>query len=267
MLKYQVGHPIDVPFIKIQLKQSTVISRLRGHRKSASRIRVAHPSPRHVDSTGCGFEMAFKGESDFLPTTRRMIVVRYLPAACWQVGWRRFTTRTFASNRTTVQTLAQRRFQTRFVLALVSGATAGVSVYFFLPDKSRSAITSSSLPLSPSHFTPATIENSQPSGPNTKLLDVVVPPHLIPVHDPWEGPFAPIWSVYIKDDDIQVERPYTPLQGIDEQGRMRFWIKSYLHGEVGRWLHGKAVGERIELRGSLKTWSWQDGEWDQIVMV
>jgi cytochrome-b5 reductase len=78
---------------------------------------------------------------------------------------------------------------------------------------------------------------------------------------------APIWSIYIKDDDIQVERPYTPLEGVSEDGRMLFWIKKYEKGEVGRWLHSKNVGDTIEIRGPLKTWLWQEGAWDEVVMV
>jgi len=73
--------------------------------------------------------------------------------------------------------------------------------------------------------------------------------------------------VFIKDDDIQVERPYTPLEGVDEDGRMLFWIKQYEKGEVGRWLHSKKVGDTIEIRGPLKTWAWQDDTWDDVVMV
>jgi len=78
---------------------------------------------------------------------------------------------------------------------------------------------------------------------------------------------APIWSVYIKDDDIQVERPYTPLEGLDEDGCMKFWVKKYEKGEVGRWLHSKNVGDTIEIRAPLKTWNWKDDPWDDVVMV
>jgi cytochrome-b5 reductase len=144
---------------------------------------------------------------------------------------------------------------------------AGASFYLFLPDPSRSAPTSTKLSLSPSHFTPATIVSSESHGPDTKLLQLVVPPNLLPCYDASNSSFHPIWSVFIKDDDIQVERPYTPLEGIDEQGRLLFWIKKYPMGEVGRWLHSKAVGDQVELRGPLKTWSWKDDEWDEIIMV
>lgn len=122
--------------------------------------------------------------------------------------------------------------------------------------------------MSPNHFTPSTVISSENSGPDTKLITLRVVPHLIPArgdHSPTL--FAPIWSVYIKDDDIQVERPYTPIQGIDDDGRLIFWVKKYPHGEVGRWLHSKHVGDQVELRGPLTTWAWKEDEWDEVVMV
>jgi len=117
--------------------------------------------------------------------------------------------------------------------------------------------------LSPSYFTPALLTSIQTCGPDTKLLTLTVPSQYIP------RPFLskPIWSVFIKDDDIQVERPYTPLRGIDDNGRMMFWIKKYSKGEVGRWLHSKNVGDTIELRGPSQTWNWQDDMWDEVIMV
>ncbi|KAJ7086621.1 hypothetical protein C8R44DRAFT_721291 [Mycena epipterygia] len=140
---------------------------------------------------------------------------------------------------------------------------AGAAVYLFLPDRSRSAPTLDNASLSPSHFTRATLTSSEPSGPNTKLLALTV--HRPPAQT--HTPLAPIWSVFIKDNDIQVERPYTPLEGIDEHGRMLFWIKQYPKGEVGRWLHSKRVGDHVEFRGPLSTWAWKEDAWDEIVMI
>ncbi|KAJ7688470.1 ferredoxin reductase-like protein [Mycena rosella] len=147
-------------------------------------------------------------------------------------------------------------------VSLVGLFGAGAA-YIFIPDKSRSAPTVDNPSLSPSHFTRATLTSSEPSGPNTKLLVLTV--HGLSAQT--KAPLAPIWSVFIKDDDIQVERPYTPLEGIDEHGRMLFWIKKYPKGEVGRWLHSKKVGDTIEFRGPLSTWAWKEDEWDEVVMI
>lgn len=153
-------------------------------------------------------------------------------------------------------------------LPVAGGVFIGLaSLYFFLPDPSRSAPTSSNKPLSANHFTPATVISNEISGPNSKILKLRVPPHLVIRNENEPIGFGPIWSVFIKDDDIQVERPYTPLESIDENGNMLFWIKRYPKGEVGRWLHSKQVGDAVELRGPLKTWPWDEGEWNEVVLV
>ncbi|KXN87918.1 NADH-cytochrome b5 reductase 2 [Leucoagaricus sp. SymC.cos] len=156
----------------------------------------------------------------------------------------------------------------KWTLPIAGGLFVGVaSLYLFLPDTSRRAPTTSKKPLSARHFTPVTVISNEDSGPNTKILKLKVSPHLIPKDGEDPIGFGPIWSVYIKDDDIQVERPYTPLESIDEDGNMVFWIKRYPKGEVGRWLHSKRPGDTIELRGPLKTWPWKDEEWDEIVLI
>ncbi|KIY65430.1 ferredoxin reductase-like protein [Cylindrobasidium torrendii FP15055 ss-10] len=147
-------------------------------------------------------------------------------------------------------------------------AVAGaVSYYFFAPDKPRGARTEDALPLSPRHFTSTTVVKSEPADPagNTRLITLAVPPDLIPKN---ESAPKTIWSVFIKDDDIQVERPYTPLEGIDENGQMKFWVKRYKNGEVARWLHSKRQGDQIELRGPLQTFHWDEEKaWDDVVMI
>ena len=140
---------------------------------------------------------------------------------------------------------------------------AGAALYLFLPEPSRAAPTLDHASLSSQHFTPTRLIASEESGPRTKLLKIAIAPDLLPSRDF----FDPIWSVYIKDDDIQVERPYTPLQGVDQNGHMLFWIKKYPKGEVGRWLLSKNAGDKIELRGPIKTWTWKQDSWDEIVMV
>lgn len=145
------------------------------------------------------------------------------------------------------------------------GAAGGLAAYFFIPSESRSAPTYGTKPLSPSYFTPSVVLSTKHSGPDTKLLTLKVSPQLLPAMD--SSSVAPIWSVFIKDDDIQVERPYTPLEGVDNEGHMSFWIKKYDKGEVGRWLHSKKPGDTVEMRGPLNTWEWKDDTWDDVVMV
>ncbi|KAJ3511550.1 hypothetical protein NLJ89_g4032 [Agrocybe chaxingu] len=151
-------------------------------------------------------------------------------------------------------------------LTMLLAFSAGFSVYFFLEDPARAAPTLGRVSISPTHFTPTQVISNEDSGSNTKLLQLKLPKHLLPKDNP-EEIFAPIWSIFIKDDDIQVERPYTPLTGVDDDGHMLFWIKKYPSGEVGRWLHSKKPEDRVEIRGPLKTWVWKEDTWDDVVMV
>ncbi|KAJ7591334.1 ferredoxin reductase-like C-terminal NADP-linked domain-containing protein, partial [Mycena floridula] len=140
--------------------------------------------------------------------------------------------------------------------ALVSLASVGgVSAYYLLPRKSQQHDS-----LSASRFTSCTVLSTEESGPDTRLISLALPSHITRQKHP------AIWSVFIKDDDIQVERPYTPLTGL-EDGKLVFWIKRYSRGEVGRWLHSKEVGDQIELRGPLQTWLWTENTWDHVVMI
>lgn len=150
---------------------------------------------------------------------------------------------------------------------VLSAATLGLVLYEvsggFAP--SRSAATSSSLPLSPSHFTPVQVVSSEKSDSlgQHKLIKLKLAKELTPP----SSTVAPVFSVYLKDSDIQVERAYTPLKGLDENGEMLFWVKRYEHGEVGRWFHRQKVGEQVEIRGPMRTLDWEDGKWDEVVLV
>jgi cytochrome-b5 reductase len=147
---------------------------------------------------------------------------------------------------------------------ILTAFAAGFSVYFFLDDPNIIDPPLVPTKVSPTQYVPTKLASTEPSGPDTKLLKIVAPPHLR--HLKGESD-ASIWSIYIKDDDIQVERAYTPLNGVDSNGDMLFWIKKYPKGEVGRWLHSKSAGESIEVRGPLSTWPWKDDTWDEVVMV
>jgi len=149
----------------------------------------------------------------------------------------------------------------RFTSILVAFGV-GCSIYLFLDDP-RQPQKNEVSSLSPRRFSLAQLTSCEESTSNTKLIELTIPPKLLPQR---LDNFSPIWSVYIKDDDIQVERPYTPLQGISH-GRLQFWIKNYPHGEVSRWIHSKKVGDKIEIRCPLTTWTWKDDVWDEVVMV
>lgn len=199
--------------------------------------------------------LARRASTYALGTRRQMLKPRFQVLARHAAGLR-------ARGLTTIST--SRPLRKVVTTLFLGGTSAAVAAYFLLPDISRGAPTCDNVPLSPSHFTPAKLTSSTIASSGTKILTVAIPPELLPKGSDF---FAPIWSVFIKDDDIQVERPYTPLDGVDEDGNMRFWIKRYQHGEVSRWLYSKQVGDTIEIRGPLRTWSWKDDAWDEIILV
>ena len=162
--------------------------------------------------------------------------------------------------------------RTRYLFAGIA-VWIGVGAYYLFPPSKNplySVATDASseedtpTTLVPTKWTPVSLIASEETSKDTRLLTLSIPRHLIP-----SPSTRPIWSIYVKDDDIQVERPYTPLEGIDEHGNIRLWVKKYPKGEVGRWLHSKKPGERIEIRGPLQTWlhEHRSHEWDEIIMV
>lgn len=118
-------------------------------------------------------------------------------------------------------------------------------------------------PLSTTYFSPTTLASSEIISRNTKLIRLKVPPEVAAgitgAH--------PIWSVNVKNSDIQIERPYTPLEGLNAFGELEFWIKSYPNGEMGRWLHARRPGEIVDIRATEQTWDCESDSWDNIVMV
>jgi cytochrome-b5 reductase len=176
---------------------------------------------------------------------------------------------------------AQPRGSRRTLLVALGASGLGLAAYLLQPTEPRGAPTDTRAPLSTAHFTPTTLVASVPTGPDTKLLTLQLPAYAIPPapassdddasrvasgNASVSPPLKPVWSIYIKDADIMVERAYTPLEGLDAAGRLTLWVKRYPRGEVGRWLHTQNVGDTIEIRGPFPTWPFQE-DWDEIVMV
>jgi cytochrome-b5 reductase len=168
--------------------------------------------------------------------------------------------RLVSTSTTSTSTSSRFRFSS-FVFFTSTGLL--VSSYFLWPSKYRGSPTFRHKPLSPDYFIPATVSDNTQVGPDLAVLTLSIPPDsrtAAPSLDP-------IWSIFIKDDDIQVERPYTPLFGFEENGNIRLWIKRYQRGEVGRWLHSKQAGDIIEIRGPSKPFPFYEERWDEVLMV
>ena len=184
------------------------------------------------------------------------------------------TTGSFQSSATaTAKNVTRRALGSKYLFAGLAVWTGVGAYYLFPPSKNPlyNVTTDSSSGdntptiLVPTKWSPASLVASEETSKDTRLLTLSIPRQLIPD----SSCTRPIWSIYVKDDDIQVERPYTPLEGIDEDGKIKLWVKKYPKGEVGRWLHSKKPGESIEIRGPLQTWLHEQrpDEWDEIIMV
>lgn len=152
-------------------------------------------------------------------------------------------------------------------LAAVLGIAWAVYAYkyFLSGDK-----TSNEKLLEPDKFTPFKITYKEDISEDLQLIE------LSPNYEQyrnilkskeslWNG--KKLWSVEVKQPEIQVVRRYTPLpmyymQGLEgkallrllggieeDEGRMVLLVKKYNDGEVSRWLHRMPVGSIIELRG------------------
>jgi len=120
-------------------------------------------------------------------------------------------------------------------------------------------------PLNPSKFTTTKLISSKAcDDTNYKLIELELPETSIPT--PYPGA---IWATYIKDDDIQIERPFTPLQSVNGSRRLRYWIKRYEDGEMSRWICAQPVNKTIEIRGPMQTMDWtrERDKWDHVLMV
>ncbi|KAG8825707.1 hypothetical protein FRC19_010697 [Serendipita sp. 401] len=148
-------------------------------------------------------------------------------------------------------------------------------------DDTRNAVKTSTR-LNPRTFVRSTLNSATPSPPESGsksshvVVRMTIPPRLLP--DPSTTPVSPesatepglpnaIYHIYVKDDDMQVERPYTPINGIGNDGKMTFWIKKYTGGEVSNWISRLQRGRSVEIRGPVPQWDWKKGEYDEIVMI
>jgi ferredoxin-NADP reductase len=106
----------------------------------------------------------------------------------------------------------------------------------------------------PPRFTPFTIIKKEVVSPTSIIL--TLRPQRGPKNESttdiykewWEHG---IWSVEVKQPELQISRSYTPLPPSKphENGDLRFLIRKEHKGEVSGYLHRLTVGSKIELRG------------------
>lgn len=155
----------------------------------------------------------------------------------------------------------QRRFPTRAVGITLGGVFVVTGVSMWL----HSFHSNNHTKLDDYKFVPATLQSSEPTGKDAKVFRLQLPLGSLP--DDKDKVLRPIWSINFKHPDIQIERAYTPLEGVSDNGEIIFWIKKYDHGEMGRWLHERESGSVIEVRRPERTWEGNIYDYDHVIMV
>ncbi|KAI9311884.1 hypothetical protein BX666DRAFT_1838720, partial [Dichotomocladium elegans] len=78
----------------------------------------------------------------------------------------------------------------------------------------------------------------------------------------------PILScLYIKDDNIQVMRAYTPINDPFHDGFIDLVVKRYEHGSISRMMARTAVGEEVFVRGPMMEYDYSPNSKDEIGMI
>ncbi|KAI9138842.1 hypothetical protein BKA69DRAFT_1089583 [Paraphysoderma sedebokerense] len=118
--------------------------------------------------------------------------------------------------------------------------------------------------LTPYKFVPWTVTAVELVSKDTKFIRLTSPSNRIKLEDDSELKIP--FHVHIKNDTMQVVRPYTPIRTDAGNGVMEFIVKRYPDGETSKWMHRLKVGDKIEIRGPLTTWPFDD-KFKQIGMI
>lgn len=79
-----------------------------------------------------------------------------------------------------------------------------------------------------------------------------------------------IYSYYVKEPSLQIERAYTPVGMLSrtEPTILDFVVKRYADGEMSRFLHKLLPGAQVALRGPVPTWTLPAGDIpDEVVLI
>ncbi|KAF9337476.1 NADH-cytochrome b5 reductase [Podila minutissima] len=164
-------------------------------------------------------------------------------------------------------------------ITFLAATAIGLGAYFYQWNKHRSFIPGSAGShgsregISTESWTPVLLTKITPVSDHTSLFEFELPaPTTVPITS----------AVYVKDDEIQAMRAYTPIhtapdwqvqqegEAGDQVSTVQLLIKRYSEGQVSRFMHSAKPGQRIEMRGPVLIWpgSRQDLEkYDHIGMI
>ncbi|QLG74928.1 hypothetical protein HG535_0H02550 [Zygotorulaspora mrakii] len=169
--------------------------------------------------------------------------------------------RRFSSLRSTGHNIRPKNCHRRFKFAAFSAISGSLGALTYLLYNQYSSLGNNEL--SQGHFTSYRISNKHIIDENHFLMELT--PLIDQKINLWKLLGSEkMWSVQVKQPQIMVVRNYTPLPLIfnkatgaiellkDGQfagGKLLFYLKSYEHGEVARWLQQMQENEIVELRG------------------
>lgn len=108
---------------------------------------------------------------------------------------------------------------------------------------------SSPQPLNNSNFTPFALTNKDTVS-STSAIFTLSQPHIPPgaFKEWWK---KGVWSIEIKQPQLQIARAYTPLPPLDgsDADSLRLLIRRERNGEVSGYLHRRPQGAAVEVRG------------------
>nr|ODN88375.1 hypothetical protein L203_02988 [Cryptococcus depauperatus CBS 7841] len=131
-------------------------------------------------------------------------------------------------------------------------------------------------PLQPHLYSDQPLKSTRPLTPFHKLISVTIPPASQKFFDkPYrfdgtvtdvEGGEVTVQHVMIKSSDIQIERPYTPVNDPTKgEKEVRLVVKRVRGGEVGQVIHLTKEGETLGMRGPIPTFSIYPSQYDKII--
>ncbi|KAK6510689.1 mitochondrial Homoaconitase [Arthrobotrys conoides] len=142
-------------------------------------------------------------------------------------------------------------------------------------------------PINPYSFTPHVITSTTPLSPSSSLITLSPKYHSTPPPSFWsiinsEG----LWSVQIKQPQLQIQREYTPLPetllSINEHGKrdrnldnkITIFVRAVDGGEVSPYLLSRKPGDVVEVRGPVITYTFkpegiiqEDGDIRNVVFI
>ncbi|KAL1916752.1 uncharacterized protein VTP21DRAFT_5456 [Calcarisporiella thermophila] len=160
----------------------------------------------------------------------------------------------------TIHTLVQRNNQTRSTgslrwISACSIALGAIYTSYAWYNQRRATI------LSPERFIELQVTSVEPINHNTSLFRLRLPRPIV-------AGLPAISCIHVKDDSMQIMRPYTPINQCDETiDHLDLLVKRYENGTMSKSVHLLRPGDRIGVRGPFVEFPYSANMKDDIGMI